>query len=509
MKTIAINTQLLETKFQRQTGCTPAKAQKATERYLAACLNQIVKHEHKSDGLEYYISTHELHHSLHYVQVQGTRHYVWDTFQSFDERVFTIIEVGSNLTEKLTMSRFNYKLQEIIEKVGTAEEIFESRYLPQYEQQIAREEYDMVPIDQRSLGAYITSSTHTLSVMTEQDPYYKKVNKNLDKALVIQKLSGLFGDQLLQVHSPSQFGRRYYQGPNLQTVAKEVRHAALGNCHEYDIESSALAWKLGVFEGICEEMSETVPRPATLELLDHKQAIRRQLAQQVFPEYDQAWAVKIIKQAITALGFGAPLRSRGYQVNGRYQAPALSSIITDNARLDRFLASEWIREFVQEQKQMNDAIIQYCRMQGQDEVWKKNPDLTDSAGRLRPNSVIAFLYQTAERQLLEVIMQECANNQVLLTVHDCIYTRRPIRLQELRAAILEHGRYFKIEHQVHRSYTWEEPVAETDPFRDPRESAWTERVKRLPRSRTLGDLQTYDSHCAVPDYDPELDPYLA
>ena len=43
----------------------------------------------------------------------------------------------------------------------------------------------------------------------------------------------------------SLFGRMYYEGTSVQNINKELRRAVLGNCFEYDIRSSVVAWKMG------------------------------------------------------------------------------------------------------------------------------------------------------------------------------------------------------------------------------------------------------------------------
>ncbi len=37
----------------------------------------------------------------------------------------------------------------------------------------------------------------------------------------------------------------YYEGTSVQNINKELRRAVLGNCWEYDIRSSVVAWKMG------------------------------------------------------------------------------------------------------------------------------------------------------------------------------------------------------------------------------------------------------------------------
>lgn len=498
---MAINQNLLALRFQEATNCTANKAQEAVRQYIWHSALQLLRHINKDAGSRYYIDQTHLQNTLRDIIVKGQRHYVWRTMQSFPERIFTIIETGNNITEKLTMAQLNYNMEEILLAAGTPEELAVELYSP-YNEQIQRDEFDLVPVDQRSLGNYIKSNC---VIDRERNPgQAEDLNRNLKHAQRIWMLASANNWHLMQVHSESAFGRRYYQGPNLQNTPKIVRHAVLGDCHEYDIESSVFAWKLSWFREICRRGDEHIAMPATLEYLDHKHAMRRKLAQSVF-DTTSPWAVDLIKQLITAIGFGAPARAQGYRVENRYQRPALATIITAKSRLDRALSDPWLQEFVEEQNRMNAVIIGYGQLTGQEPEWRSVPELLDKAKRLRPNSVIAYLYQQHERKILDWAEQFCADREVLLTVHDCIYTREPVKLSEFRAGIQGFGEFFKLEHTEHRAYMWEDPVDVSDPFYDPREVIVQKRNERLERKV---DLYTDIGHDGTQEYVFEDDPFF-
>jgi len=502
---MTININLLALRFEERTGCTAVKAQEKTRHYIKICAQQLIRHLYKNAGSRFYIDQTLIQDTLNTIMVKGQRHYVWRTFQSFPERVFNIVETGSNLTEKLTMAEINYQMQDILLAAGTPEELAIETYQP-YTDAIQRDEYDQAPIDMRSLENYIKSN---LAIDRDNPRNYNQVEEleyNLKQAQAIWMLATANDSKLMQVISPSAFGRKYYRGPNLQNTPKIVRHAALGNCHEYDIESSVFAWKLSWFRDICRQAQDTISMPATLEYLDHKQALRNRLATTVFGT-DAAWAVDVIKQLITAIGFGAPVRAQGYRVENRYQRPALATIITAKNRLDRALADPWLSEFSEEQKRMNQVIVGYGQLTNQEPIWRAVPELLDRAGRLKPNSVVAYLYQQHERRMLDWAEEFCADREVLLTVHDCIYTRRPVKLAEFRAGIRGFGEFFNLEHQEHRAYGWEDPVLPSDPFYDPRESVVQ---KRLDKYNNSGNTDHWNGggYDGTQEYELELDPYF-
>lgn len=502
---MTINQNLLALRFEERTGCSSKTAQEKTCQYIKFSAEQLVRHIYKDAGSRFYIDQTLLQNTLNTIMVQGQRHYVWRTFQSFPERIFNIVETGSNLTERLTVAEINYKMTDILLAAGTPEELAQQVYAP-YSEAIQHDEFDVVPIDQRSLENYIRSNLAIDREHPHNRNQAEQLDSNLKHAQTIWMLAAANNGGLTQVISPSSFGRKYYRGPNLQNTPKLVRHAALGNCHEYDIESSVFAWKLSWFREICRRGDDSIAMPATLEYLDHKRAMRQRLAITVF-DIDSDWAIDLIKRLITAIGFGAPARAQGYCVENRYQRPALATIITAKTRLDRALADPWLAEFIEEQKRMNQVIVGYGQLTGQEATWRTVPELVDRANRLRPNSVVAYLYQQHERQMLDWAEQFCADREVLITVHDCIYTRRPVKLSEFRSGIQAFGEFFRLEHTEHRAYAWEDPVLSTDPFYDPRDAVVAQRNQRYDAGQKP-DHWNGSGYDGTQEYDLEQDPWF-
>lgn len=503
---MAINTELLELRFQESTGCKSSQAKKHTKKYIKLCALAMLADNFSSDaGSNYYIYLDDLRKALGSVEVKGKRISVLDTFDSFKERIFVYITTGTNLTGKITMARSQYSMEDVLLASGTPEELWVEVYKP-YADQLDRQDYDAVEIDMNSLGNYIKSNMANYNESTGNTKYTEELERNFKHAHRLWMLAEANNGLLIQVRNDSVFGRKYYRGPNLQNMPKVVRHAALGHCHEYDIESSVFAWKLSWFRAIKQQQGETHPMPATLEYLDHKKAMRKKLAEAVF-DTSSDWAVKLIKEFITAIGFGAPQRSTGYLADNRYKKPALATIITSKERLDRALADPWVREFYQEQKIMNDAIIAMGRANGLEAEWRRVPELLDKKNRLLPNSVIAYLYQSAEREILDWVEQFCEDREILLTVHDCIYTRRPVKLAELRAGVQSFGEFYRLTHEEHRPWGWEEPIDKDDPFYDPRDAVVSKKLERYDSSRTV-DHWNGSGYNGSAEYDPKDDPFF-
>jgi hypothetical protein len=507
---------LLSLRFQDATGCTEAKADRLTHQYLNLCVIQIVKHLNKDAGERVYVSLSDIQNRLGDITVRGQRFYAFKTFQSFPERILVPIQIGTNLTEELTMAELNYKLEELLIAQGDAAELFQELYKEFND--LPDEDIDFIPIDQFSLDSFIKGNLN----QDRTDPAHaKRVNNYLYHALRIQLIARAANGQMPHVINESQFGRKYYRGPNLQNTPKIVRLAALGTCYEYDVESSVFAWKYSWFTDICRSQNDQVPMPATLEYLDHKSALRRRLARAVFDSTEDGY-VNIIKEAITAIGFGAPARTSGYVVNGTYEPTALSTIIRAKTRLQRFLDDAWVKEFIAEQRSINTVIVEYARLQGMEAHFRTIPELVDRGDKLRVNSVVSYLYQQTERKILDFLTQHCADREILLTVHDCIYTRRAINMLETREGLRQFGEYFDVSVEHHSGFAYDDEqeehrqrMEELEQLAEQRALAAGRKYSRpgrkfIPQGQESikeGAAYTGAGHTGT-EYDPELDPFF-
>ncbi len=80
----------------------------------------------------------------------------------------------------------------------------------------------------------------------DTDKKTNKINTKISKAIRIYRTAELCNGQLIQIINKSNFGRVYYKGVNLQSVDKEIRVIALGDCIEYGIDT------------LCSKSSESV-----------------------------------------------------------------------------------------------------------------------------------------------------------------------------------------------------------------------------------------------------------
>ena len=205
----------------------------------------------------------------------------------------------------------------LIESEQKNKEIFDLLY-PDYEVCIAdnrfEEVFDFVDIDVGSLRNYIDwlqKEARHFSTM--------KCNHYLFQARLILAVAMHTGGKYYQRKIRSDFGRTYYAGTSAQNVNKELRHAMLGDCWEYDIRSSVVAWKMGFAEAY---VSQHAPRSSvankfgfTQAYLRDKAAFMKNVQRAVFEkecDLTEELQLKMLKQAFTALSFGARRSSKGW-----------------------------------------------------------------------------------------------------------------------------------------------------------------------------------------------------
>lgn len=351
---------------------------------------------------------------------------------------------------ELTMVKpLNFSQEQLleIESSLTDQEFMEIHYLEIFENDKSANLFYWTLIDLESLQAFINGNKITdrsnAKISAVLDRNLKDAERILRVAKIIKENFGYAA--LPQRINESEFGRMYLKGINLQTVRKEVRHAALGKCKEYDLENSVFAWKYDT----AKKISPNSKFPATLEYIDYKKAIRKKVADQVFglgKDYGT------IKQAITAIGFGASKTNSCWVTKeGSWRQSSLREIIYSPEKLNLFLENVWVREFMEEQQTMTKLI--YDNVKELSEL-QNIEELKNTNGQLNRNKTISYLYQHAERNMMNRLIDICKNYEVLLLCHDALYTKKPAPLKEMKLALQEFNEFGKINEVAHTAWTF-------------------------------------------------------
>ena len=325
--------------------------------------------------------------------------------------------------------------------------------------------YDWAPVDLDSLGAFI---------MQCRTQSYQKSAMNIMAVAEKFRTDDKWA-RLPMLRRPADSGRVYYGGINLQNCPAVVRHAALGTHHSYDLRSSVYAWQIWMLRMIQDLGRYATPAGTrcTRELITDKHTVRTRLVETLVDTVGSTeHKLNIIKQAVTAIGFGAR-KSNAYYENDVLQTRGLAGVIYDKGSRDAFCKDPWVQEFIAEQdsigRQICDAVLELCPEYRTDPVVANN----DKLSRKR---LLAFLYQQAEARMIKHVMKSCEAAEILLWVHDGFCTRRAINLPNINSRLLmDYGDGIQLVHTAHDRWTERLPVVDEHAERAERlrkEMAW-------------------------------------
>lgn len=437
-----------------------------------------------------------------------TKRYKWFDWLHEHHPIFIKVKAGFNFGKQgtLTMVKTTREIDRIL-----AEQDPEKTFMAFYSD-VDTSEVDWVSIDLHSLNSYIQSNR---CVVTKSEKHKERIDKNHKDATIIFDIATYCGGKLPQVINQSAFGRKYYKGPNLQSVSKIVRLAALGDCHSYDIEASVFTWKFDTAKDLMPE----IKLPANLDYLDYKNYHRKRLAQLVYGNTEDH-SIATIKKAITAVGFGARATNAIWMIEGgKWQTTALRGIITSQENLNKFLTDSFIAEFILEQEAMNHLIFDTVK---HDERIKNNPILKTDGGKLSRNKTISFLYQQAESAIIKEMLKVANPSEVLLLCHDGFYTKRRADVAEIRSILKLHLPNGQIEHEEHQGYKFiddsdvlrhKQLIQEQEQALRNRNGALTkDQYVSSPRQQSSQHYEDYDNgyydeQMAMDNYDHENDPW--
>ena len=315
-----------------------------------------------------------------------------------------------------------------------------------------RSKFDIIDVDMPSLANYLQwlqkGSKHFNSTQINQYQY---------QARLILAVATHTNGKYLQRIKPSDFGRTYYAGTSIQNVNKELRRAILGNCWEYDIRSSVIAWKMGFAKEYVATHAPTQSVqsefPATLSYLENKAGFMNTIQYLVFgsdSDLAENLQIKILKQAFTAISFGARKTAKGWMdSSGKWTNPAIVDIFRIKTERDLFLADPMVCAFIAEQGKLDQYLFDGFKTQRPDLL--KLQYLQTQGGNPSRAKVIAFLYQHEETTVMDIVRKTLVEHghAVLANIHDAIVVRKRLKVDlrheiELRMQELTDNKYWRL-----------------------------------------------------------------
>jgi len=293
-----------------------------------------------------------------------------------------------------------------------------------------KELFDPIRINVKSVMAYIEWLDSGVRVKHELKVKYRR------HARILIAVANICNGIFFQRKSPSAFGRMYYTGLSMQSVNKLLRKAAIGNAYEYDIYCSAMTWKAGFADdaikhfGLSGDKSEHIA--ALLVYLSHRTEFTEQLRADVFLQdckLSTEKQVKLLKQALTAISFGARANkaTKYYNKRGEEVYGSLSEIIKVTAERHRFLDHELVKGFIASQ----DLLDNYLYHIGKEAGVTSLTCVKTPAGRTSKSKVIAYLYQQSETQIMDIVksMAIARGHRVLASIHDSVVFKNRLGIE--------------------------------------------------------------------------------
>jgi hypothetical protein len=293
-----------------------------------------------------------------------------------------------------------------------------------------KSQYFTSPVDIQALKKYMTSIVQGATTLNK----YQQEN-SIVQAEYVLRLAQVNNGVLHQKLDKKAFGRTYYEGVSVLSTRKELRMAFLGSSWEYDCKSCSTAWKMSFAsdwhaQKKSRKLDVRQSFAAMTLYLEDKDAFFDAVILEVYnsqptPEYKAT-----IKEAMTALGFGAKLSMGTWRTDtGEESQSSLFEVFDrDTTVLKRFIDCFLVKQFNSEQQTLNKFIV--AKFSG-DANWQSAMAAEQQRKKLKQFSSaqkIVWLYQHAESIMMDIVRAEVkkSGNTVLANVHDAVVVRNQI-----------------------------------------------------------------------------------
>ncbi len=291
-------------------------------------------------------------------------------------------------------------------------------------------QYFTSSVDIPALKRYMTSIVQDATTLNK----YQQEN-SIVQAEYVLRIAQVTNGLLHQKIDKKAFGRTYYEGVSVLSTRKELRMAFLGTSWEYDCKSCSTAWKMSfATEWHAQKKSRKLDVRHTFAAmtlyLEDKQVFFDAVIQEVYNSQPTLDYKATIKEAMTALGFGAKLSLGTWRSDtGEENQSSLFEVFDrDAAVLKRFIECYLVKKFNSEQQTLNKFIV--AKFSG-DAAWQAEMTAEQQRKKVKQFSSaqkIVWLYQHAETIMMDMVRAEVkkTGNTVLANVHDAVVVRDQI-----------------------------------------------------------------------------------
>ena len=293
-----------------------------------------------------------------------------------------------------------------------------------------KSKYFTSPVDIPALKRYMSSIVQGATALNK----YQQEN-SIVQAEYVLRLAQVTNGLLHQKIDKKAFGRTYYEGVSVLSTRKELRMAFLGASWEYDCKSCSTAWKMSFAtewhaQKKLRKLDVRHTFPAMTLYLEDKEAFFDAVILEVYNSQPTPDYKATIKEAMTALGFGAKLSMGTWRSDtGEENQSSLFEVFDrDAALLKRFVDCDLVKKFNAEQQTLNKFIV--AKFSG-DAAWQAEMTAEQQRKKVKQFSAaqkIVWLYQHAETIMMDMVRAEVkkSGNTVLAIVHDAVVVRNQI-----------------------------------------------------------------------------------
>ena len=402
------------------------------ERYLQACHKAVFRGFGKTTKSDTTVNVTDIRTQVpDRIEIQGKAEY-WAYILRDKFPVWNVINLGrpgelseikilhNDLWRSIMNNNISERLWDDHEIINHIAETYEKLCVEQITSDPA---ITQIPVNIQNLDNAIThytkwySEAYSENNTVRMDKVVKMIcqAKNISQAVKTLNNQGATKSESLPHFPIDKNYRTYYLGGlNLQNCVSEVRHAALGECHSYDLVSSVYTF----YADVCE--SHDIPNYHIKNYAQNTKQIRQSLANIIKPHVGKANAEKIIKHYITAMGFGAT-QTQGYtDVNGDYQNSALSQILRHPDARAALVQSEIIQGLESE----ISGILTYMKNNTSPETqarWKEKHQKMRYSARKHLCELYTEWESCVMGKITEYISQRHPDHEILIQIHDCVY----------------------------------------------------------------------------------------
>lgn len=341
-------------------------------------------------------------------KINGISRYIVSLMHE-DPKTSLVIDryVGNSISKRISRVCININFKkEIMDRIQEVPVELDVAYLDT----ILEKANVRVPVDPNSLRSYIEHTTLSLPKCPAGE-YRKKLEFNLKCAerLLAQVEQDAVGYYVCEYWEEISSGRIHGHGLSLQCISKEIRHAALGYCYQYDFKAASYA----LMTSMAMELDPSIKVAALKNYIVNRSTIRKRIATDV--GISEEW----MKGVFTSLGFGAELKDNPFSTIRRKLGSEKYQKLLSNS------------EFMQIADQLRVVSNTICNHVGKgDFEWlgSEYTEINPKDGKKRTkNQLLAWIYQRMESDAMNLMLGLIPDGyRVLLTVHDGVYLDKPL-----------------------------------------------------------------------------------